>query len=293
VVAGPVLSAEVSPVTVPPAAPFEVRVSGQALAGQPVEVQALAGGRWTAVFRRTLSLGGSASGGLVRTAAGTYWFRAVRVGPDGTGVASEPARVVVTANGAGDPRAYRFLHVERGAPARWNPCAEVTYRVNDAEAPDGSGADLREALRRVTYETGLRFRSLGATRQVPGAAGFRYDADVVVAWAHAAQSRYLGGTTAGMGGFEQPVRGRGGAPRISHGFVVLDADVLARLPGGYGAGRTRGQALLHELGHLTGLDHVGAAGQIMRPVLADLPATLYGAGDLSGLRRLGRRSGCV
>jgi hypothetical protein len=293
VVAGPVLVARVTPVAVPPAAPFEVRVTARALAGQPVEVQAFAQGRWAAAYQRTLALDGTASVRLVRTVPGTYLFRAVRAGPADTGVASEPVRVVVTADGYGDRAAFRFLVTDRGAPARWNPCAEVRYRVNDEEAPEGVAADLAEALRRVTYETGLRFRRVGATKQVPGGKGFRYDADVVVAFAHAKESRYLGGTTVGVGGFARPVRGRGGRPRIVHGFVVFDADLLETMPEGYGAGRTRGQALLHELGHLTGLDHVNAAEQIMRPVLADLPATLYGAGDLSGLRRLGRRSGCV
>jgi hypothetical protein len=293
VVAGPVLAAAVTPVTVPPAAPFEVRVSARALAGQPVEVQAYTHGRWAAAYRRTLSLDGTATVATARTGPGTYLFRAVRVGPEGTGLASDPVRLVVTAAGYGDPRAYRFLVTDRGTPARWNPCGEVRYRVNDEAAPEDSERDLAEALRRITYETGLRFRRLGETKQVPGSPAFRYDADVVVAWAHAKESRYLGGTTAGVGGFERPVRGKGGRPRIVRGFVVLDTDLMNAMPEGYGAGRTRGQALLHELGHLVGLDHVTADRQIMRPVLADLPATLYGAGDLSGLRRLGRQSGCV
>jgi hypothetical protein len=38
---------------------------------------------------------------------------------------------------------------------------------------------------------------------------------------------------------------------------------------------------------------VRADDQIMRPSVDDVPATLYGAGDLTGLRRIGRRAGCV
>jgi predicted Zn-dependent protease len=43
--------------------------------------------------------------------------------------------------------------------------------------------------------------------------------------------------------------------------------------------------MLHELGHLVGLDHVDDPGQLMYPVTA-LAVTDYAAGDLRGLHRL-------
>jgi hypothetical protein len=289
--AGLVVSATLSPSMVPPAAPVTVAVRSGALAGHDVTLQTNVGEGWVDLTTATLSGEGRAAFHLKRTSAGHYAFRVVDAA---TGVvASETLPLTVTTTGLGDRRAYRYLLVSHGAPARWNPCVTVTYRVNSTGVPAGSLTDLKETLRRVSYETGLRFSYRGTTKQVPGAAGFRYDADVVVAFVSAGRSPYLGGSVAGAGGFAPPVRGRGDRPRIVHGFMVFDNDVLAGLPSGFGAGSTKGQALLHEAGHLVGLDHVNAAYQVMRPTLTDMDATLYGAGDLTGLRRIGRRAGCV
>ena len=289
----------VSPVLVPPEAPVDVDVDAPAFAGWTADVQVRAGQEWVRAARVTLDVRGRGHVRLARATAGTYDVRAV-LGPPVPGVpngavafASAVERFEVTATGLGDPAAYRYLTAWRGAPARWNPCAVVTYRVNASAARPSALGDLREALRRVSYETGIRFRELGTTRQVPGAKGFRYDADLVVAWTDAARTSLLGRDRTAAGGFETPVAGRGGRPRIVHGFVVLDAPLVNDLPPGYGAGPTEGQVLLHELGHALGLDHVDAEHQVMRPRLEREVAALYGAGDLTGLRRIGRGAGCL
>jgi hypothetical protein len=61
--------------------------------------------------------------------------------------------------------AFRFLERVGGAPVRWNPCDTITYAVNAAGAISSVQPDLKEALRRVTRATGIRFRSVGATRE--------------------------------------------------------------------------------------------------------------------------------
>lgn len=303
-----VLAVTVSPVLVPPVAPVDVTVRSPLLGGGEVTLEVDAGRGWAEAGRVRLDSAGTGRARLSRTAAATYRVRAVfsaapvAAGPGGAATpvaapvaaaASEPAAFEVTARGRGDARAYRYMLVRRGVPARWNPCAEVTYRVNARRARPTALADLREALRRVTYETGVRFREVGTTAQVPGAKGFRYDADLVVAWSDARTSRHLGGPRAASGGFEYPVEGRGGRPRIRHGFVVVDATVVTKYEPGFGAGVTEGEVLLHELGHVMGLEHADSEYQMMRPALHTLDAALYGAGDLTGLRRIGRAAGCV
>ena len=289
-----VLSVSVSPTLVPPGAPVDVTVRAAGLPGHEAEVQVLDPSGWTTAGWARLDARGRATVRLSRAAAWTYRVRAVVAWAAGVTASSGGQAFTVTTRGLGDPNAYRYLYVSRGAPARWNPCAVVTYRVNDARARPTALGDLREALRRVTYETGVRFRELGRTSVVPGApGGFRYEADLVVAWTDAKHTEHLGGQRAGAGGFEPPVDGRGGRPRIHHAFVVVDVGAVKDLDPGFGAGRTEGQVLLHELGHVMGLDHVDAEHQMMRPELTTVDATLYGAGDLTGLRRIGRRAGCL
>jgi hypothetical protein len=296
-VEGVVLTTTLSPAYVPPGAPVTLSVSAPALAGATLDFEQRSPTGWTRVGHAVVSSSGSASVTLVRWRAGAYDFRVAdnalgASAPDGT-LAGDVRRLVVTVAGFGDPRAYRVAASYRGLPVRWDPCRTITYRTNLAEAPASAKADLAEAIRRLAQATGLRFRSLGSTRQVYGAKGFRYDADVDVAWTTPSESPVLGGSTAGYGGTTDGSVSRG-RERYTHGFVVVDRDKMASLPAGFGAGATQGLVLLHELGHLAGLAHVTAADQLMQASpQSDSRAALYGAGDLSGLARLGSSAGCV
>lgn len=70
------------------------------------------------------------------------------------------------------------------------------------------------------------------------------------------------------------------------GTVVLDGpqfeEILAR-PDGYSAARA---VVLHELGHLVGLDHFEAESELMHPE-GRVDVTDFGPGDLTGLAELG------
>jgi hypothetical protein len=263
--------------------------------------------------RRRLSPG-TAVGSLLAAAALTL----APVGPAAPGPVLESASgdagattVRTAAAPAGNAKAYAFLSQQSpGQPiARWNPCAVIHYRVNAAGASSGAVADAREAVRRITSVTGLTFAYEGTTSVVPGAKGATYPAgtQLVIAWARPGSSAYLPARKAGQGG----PAGEGGASwvgsrdahgrawgKIVQGYVVLDATLP--LTAGFGAGPvtgwqgTRGQLLMHEVGHAIGLDHprIADKAQIMYPTLSRKYA-VWGAGDLTGLTVLGRRSGCL
>ncbi|WP_226344097.1 hypothetical protein [Agilicoccus flavus] len=233
--------------------------------------------------------------------AGTQTLR-VLAGATGSAV-SRPFSVGV---GAGNPRSVAYL--TRPAP-RWDPCRPITYRVNLARAPRGAAADVDRSIAKVSAATGLRFVKAGSTTVVPGSAGrdildeYPRGTDLVVAYSRPGASGYLprGSRTLGVGGafFEQgttAVRGREWH-RILQGYLVVDG--TQGLPGGFGPGNvsgyqgTWGQVLMHELGHVVGLDHPGVRDprQIMHVETTRKPA-VWGAGDLVGLRALGSASGC-
>ena len=76
------------------------------------------------------------------------------------------------------------------------------------------------------------------------------------------------------------------------GEVVFDTDQPA-LARGFGAGLSRGNLVLHELGHVVGLDHIGDRTQLMHASIHQDSPNGYAAGDLAGLARLGAREGCL
>jgi hypothetical protein len=260
---------------------------------------------------RTVVAGFAAAGALsllpVLNPAATHEPAAV----EAASAAVQATTVQARSSARGNLNAYAFLSQQApGSPiARWNPCQAITYRVNDGRASAGALADVQEALHRVTSVTGLQFAYQGTTTVIPGAKGAQYpsDTELIVAWARPGDSSFMPARAAGQGG----PAGEGGASwvaakdahghawgKIVQGYVVLDATLP--LAGGFGAGPatgwqgTRGQLLMHEIGHSVGLDHpkIADQAQIMYPTLSRKYAG-WGAGDLTGLRILGTASGCL
>lgn len=195
----------------------------------------------------------------------------------------------------GEASEYRFTVTSQ--VARWDPCQPIGWRVNLRRATRGALADTRAAFWRLGQITGLTFRYRGSAAGVPQMDSnpwFPADTQIVVAWVRAttlfdyapegdavAAPYYLAG-----------YHNTDGSPayRIASGSVVIRA--RPRWPGGYGPGLTRGDILLHELGHLMGLAHVDSPAEMMFPVMTRGRAR-YGLGDLAGLAAHGAAMGCL
>jgi hypothetical protein len=213
----------------------------------------------------------------------------------------------------GDPRAFAVYTMDEAPQAmgRWDPCTPIGYRVNDAQATPGAVADVREAVRRVSRATGLTFVYRGTTTVIPQAqwADDAYPADtqLIVAWVRPSQSTLWPEGAITING-KDTLAGRGGSwhvhatddtgrlwGRYNRGFVLMDARL--KFPAGFKAiGRSgpRGRALMHELGHVVGLDHplMTDRQEIMSPELQRKPAR-WGQGDRAGLRIVGASGGCL
>jgi hypothetical protein len=80
---------------------------------------------------------------------------------------------------------------------------------------------------------------------------------------------------------------------VVRGYVVLVPSGITKLKAGFGAGRTQGSVILHELGHATGLQHPTSRAVLMYPTLTTAAPNGYAAGDRAGLDKLGTRPGCI
>ena len=204
----------------------------------------------------------------------------------------------VSISGATDPNGFRFKDIDpaTGEPVRFDPCTPVGYVVNTAHAPPGSLADIHSAIDQTSEATGSELVYEGPTNEAPrvnrpllqpGRYGRRWP-PLLIAWSTEDPSLFREHGV-GVAANVFVANGTGRLVYVS-GIIVMNA--TQQLSTGFGAGRTWGKVILHEMGHIVGLAHVEDAAEVMNPSVVSSPAS-WGSGDLAGLRRLGSLAGCV
>lgn len=197
-----------------------------------------------------------------------------------------------------DPRGFKFLSLDPATqtPVRYDPCSPLAYVVNLANAPAGGLEDVHHAVELTAAATGLEFVYEGETNEPvdgtrPTYQPERYGArwpPVLIGWMPH-DSAIFAIDDVGVAG-SAIVRNDAGRLVYVTGSVVHNG--AEQLANGFAPGKTWGKVVLHELGHLVGLDHVTDPAQVMHPSLVSSPA-LWGTGDEAGLRQLGSLGGCL
>jgi hypothetical protein len=213
-------------------------------------------------------------------------------------VPASPVRVSQPVSALGSAASYSFEGTNPdGTPYRWNPCAPIHYLISTANAPSPTAvADLRTAVGIVSAATHLSFVFDGTTGALPSSSWLSAAAigpdgwpPVLIGWEHAGQSdiNLSGYAAAGTMWQASSIVSGGTGFGMAAGAIAFNVD-HTELSQGFGV-RSWGEAYLHELGHLVGLGHVNDPTQMMNPSIPSIAAR-YGAGDLTGLARLGSGS---
>ena len=196
----------------------------------------------------------------------------------------------VAAPAGSAPYAFAELGPDN-SPVRWDPCTPIRYVISGNEPFPGAAVMLTSAINEVSADTGLQFVYAGTSTETPSHKRPSYQpsrygdkwAPALIAWSDPSVLSDLAGSIVGIGG------GGGatidGQARIVSGQVAYDGPDLARMvqrPNGRVEARS---VMLHELGHLVGLNHVHDPTQIMNPTAH--PIAHFAAGDRRGLAILG------
>ena len=182
-------------------------------------------------------------------------------------------------------------------PVAFDPCRPIHYVVNMKGAPADGLSIIQTAIARVQSATGLHFVSDGTTDEFPDKERQAYQpkryrpdrwAPVLIAWASEKEFAPLTGYIDGIG-IADPVYSPGAPNRLVYvsGEVVLDREQLS--PAQMPDRALARAAVLHELGHLVGLDHTSDRKQIMFSE-GQFNVKDYGVGDLRGLAALGTQA---
>lgn len=194
----------------------------------------------------------------------------------------------------GNPSDYA-LNITDGQSMRWNPCAVVHWRADLRLAPPGALATVQQAVSTLGAATGITFAYDGTTSYIPQQGSAPQPAPLVISFGQhlgrpLGSNLLTGAGQIGEGGYHTygAWNGHGFTYRITSGYVVVDSDAYR-----FRSTQVQTGTLLHELGHAVGLNHAKQTQEVMYPVITDSTATHYNAGDLTGLRLVGRPSGCI
>jgi hypothetical protein len=193
----------------------------------------------------------------------------------------------------GGPYAFLERQADGVSPVAYDPCRPIHYVVHPDGEPAGGAEVIAAAIARVSQVTGLQFVDDGPTDEAstrdraifqPARYGDRW-APVLFAWESDAANPDLAGEIVGEGGSTAVSLGDGPKVFVT-GTVSLDAGQFPQI-----LHRRKGTAIaqaivMHELGHLVGLDHVQDDHQLMYPTSRG-DVLDYAAGDLTGLAALG------
>ena len=173
---------------------------------------------------------------------------------------------------------YSFVTIgSKGLPARWDPCAPLTWRIDWGNAPKGFPKKhfkrtAINAMRQIRKATGLQIRMSDSTAAP----------SILVKFART--NEMPGEDVLGYA----LVNVSDDRSAILHADIVLDATAPSNHRIGWYGWKN---VLLHEMGHAVGLNHAEDESQVMFEFSNG--TEMFLSGDLTALRIVGAANGCL
>ena len=187
---------------------------------------------------------------------------------------------------------FAFESVGPDGPVLHDPCVAIHWQVSTVGMPVGAESVAKDAVASVAARTGLVFLYDGLTSDeatfegpllVHGAV-WDY-APMVIGWANGDSLVDLNGDTTGIGGAHVSPGAYGTQEFLRSGTVILDtSDIPSVLDSDAYKAKTQA-VIMHELGHVVGLDHVNVVTELMFP--SAIGGLTWGSGDIAGLALAG------
>lgn len=230
---------------------------------------------------------------VLRAGDGPYATR-----PSSPAIRSPALEAPVTGDAAA-PQDHRvWARAQDGSVLRWDACRPLELVVSRHHLDDERRADVAEAVHRLREASGLELVVVGETEEKPRGdrslvtmtdRGWTW-APILIGWVrpHETDLPLLMIDR----GVALPIAVRdGGREAFVTGQIALNAARTDLRSGFADRSDAWGSTLLHELGHLIGLDHVDDPRQLMSAAPGAGPV-VFGAGDLAGFERIGAPAGC-
>ena len=181
-----------------------------------------------------------------------------------------------------------FTSSSGGRPVVWQGCEAISVIVNPGSLGSSAVSLVRRSLDQVSTLSGVRFVITDAnSTEVPNRDWYTHSVDgkvppVLIAFVHRSESDLFIGGNALAGTVANPVNGSN--PHLVTGAIAYDVDALSAFPDSFAKGRTRGVVVLHEIGHLIGLDHSKRDGELMSDHITDSTPATFTEKQIASLR---------
>lgn len=178
--------------------------------------------------------------------------------------------------------AFEATQLGSHAPVGFDPCRTIHYVINPQGGPSDYLDFIQAAVAEASRVSGIDFAYDGTTDDRDF---HRTSGPVLIGFAEEADVPQIGGDDViGVGGGVMVQEG--GHREYRSGMVALRTSWFAARDA-EGRQDAEQAVVMHELGHVLGLDHVQDRNELMYPSITRLT---YGPGDIKGLRALGHIS---